>query len=266
VMDLLSQAAPATAVAAAAEAPIVDMPVVQPTPAPGLRAPIVAQSDASTALVSASPDSAYYNSLRRQMRWVPIRFGGSELKTPDLNSRMLLARSAAQRAGLHEVGLNYRDVYGIINAETSWVPRTGASKDGTPNHGIAQFEPATARALGLTNPNDPVESVHVMALHLKEAAEWSQGRLSKLKLNPAEYATKLREGISIYYNLSSKGRAAWNGRNTSKLPRETQLHIRNARLGAQQAAVVDAQLAAQRFARRGPATVVASLGAQSASN
>jgi hypothetical protein len=82
--------------------------------------------------------------------------GSAQLLTPDLQSRMLLAKSAAERARLHEVGLGFPDVYGIINAETSWVPRLGASKNGTPNLGIAQFEPATARALGMRNPNDPV--------------------------------------------------------------------------------------------------------------
>jgi hypothetical protein len=159
----------------------------------------------------------------------------------------LLAKSAATRAHLDEVGLSFMDVYGIINAETSWVPRLGASKDGTPNIGIAQFEPATARALGLEDPNDPVEAVHAAALHMKEAALWSESRLHGLKLSAAQRAEKLREGVSIYYNLSSRGRAAWNGRNTDTLPRETQLHIINARIGAQQAALVEAQLRANDF-------------------
>ena len=83
---------------------------------------------------------SYYDQLRARMRWVDVRFRGNLMRTPDPISRILLAQSAAQRAALHEVGLSYRDVYGIINAETSWVPRMGASKDGTPNLGIAQFE------------------------------------------------------------------------------------------------------------------------------
>ena len=138
------------------------------------------------------------------------------------------------------MGLSYRDVYGIIRAETSWIPRMGASKDGTPNLGIAQFEPATAKGLGLRNPEDPVESIHVAAMHMKEAAEWSARRLAGLKLGATERATKLREGVSIFYNLSVKGRNKWNGRNTAKLPIETQLHIRNARSGAQRAAELEA--------------------------
>jgi hypothetical protein len=171
-----------------------------------------------------------------------VRVGENRLKTPDMGSRLLLARSAAAHAKLGEVGLNHRDVYGIINAETSWIPRMGASKDGTPNLGIAQFEPATARALGLRDPHDPVEAVHVAALHLKEAAQWSAKRIAPLKLTPEEHAQKLREGISIYYNLSSKGRAAWDGKNTDKLPRETQLHIKNARRGMLEVASMEEQL------------------------
>lgn len=208
-------------------------------------------ADTGTARAAHDADPAahdgYYGQLRARLRWVRTRIGEDHLLTPDLHSRVLLAKSAAQRAGLHEVGLSFRDVYGIINAETSWVPRTGASKDGTPNLGIAQFEPATAKALGLRNPDDPVEAVHVAAVHMKEAAEWSAERLEGLKLGAGERAEKLREGVSIYYNLSSRGRAAWNGKNTRKLPRETRLHIRNARAGAREAAFLEAQLQAAKF-------------------
>jgi len=184
----------------------------------------------------------YYEQLRSQMRWLPVRFAGNMLKTPDPESRLLLAESAAERAGLEQVGLSYRDVYGIVNAETSWVPRLGSSKDGTPNLGIAQFEPATAKAVGLTDPTDPVQAVHAMAVHLKEAALWSSKRIANLKLTPEQHAQKLREGVSIYYNLSSKGRSEWNGLNTAKLPIETRRHIANARLGAREAAELESQL------------------------
>jgi hypothetical protein len=183
-----------------------------------------------------------FDQLRKQMRWLPIKYGSDMLETPDAPSRILLARSAARQAGLVDVGLSYRDVYGIINAETSWIPRMGASKDGTPNLGIAQFEPATARAVGLVNPADPVEAVHAAAAHMKEAALWSARRIAGLELTPAEHALKLREGVSIYYNLSTRGRNRWDGKNTAKLPVETLRHISNARTGALEAAELDAQL------------------------
>ena len=200
-----------------------------------------------------------YDQLRQKLRWLPVRLGTNVLQTPDSNSRLLLVQAAAEKAGLQDVGLSYRDVYGIINAETSWIPRLGASKDGTPNLGIAQFEPATARAVGLRNPGDPVEAVHAAAMHLKDAARWSAKRIAGLKLSDEERALKLREGVSIYYNLSTKGRNVWNGKNTAKLPVETRRHIANARVGAREAAELEAQLEQLRGRMEGARTMTAAL-------
>lgn len=207
-----------------------------------------------------APADSYYAQLGGKLRWLPVRLGDNVLRTPDAPSRLLLAQSAARRAGLEQVGLSYRDVYGIINAETSWIPRMGSSKDGTPNLGIAQFEPATAKAVGLTDPQDPVQAVHAAAMHLKEAAIWSARRLEKLKLTPEQHALKLREGVSIYYNLSSKGRSVWNGLNTAKLPVETRRHIANARLGAREAAELEQQLAEVKARVGAPGMMTASFG------
>ena len=222
---------------------------VAPAPEPAAAAPAAAAAAAAAAPVVVAPqpkthEDSHYAKLRKKIRWVETRMGTEKLMTPDAGSRVLLAKSAAERARLHEVGLSFKDVYGIINAETSWIPRTGASKDGTPNLGLAQFEPATARALGLRDPNDPVEAIHVAALHMKEAAEWSANRIAGLKLGAGERAEKLRDGVSIFYNLSTRGRNRWNGQNTEKLPIETQLHIRNARTGAERAAQLEAQASA----------------------
>ena len=194
--------------------------------------------------------------LRAKLHWVPTKVGRETFLAPDFESRMLLAKSAAARANLAEVGLTYKDVYAIINAETSWAPRRGASRDGTPNLGIAQFEPATAKALGLRDPDDPVEAVYAAAIYMKEAALWSRERLRKLKLGKAERAEKLREGISIYYNLSTHGRNLWNGMNTASLPIETQRHILNAKLGAREAEMLDAQMRARSWSH-GPGVMTA---------
>jgi hypothetical protein len=179
--------------------------------------------------------------LQAKLRWIPANLGGGQV-TLDSASRLLLARSAADRAGLREVGLDFRDVYGVINAETSWVPRAGMGKNGVVSQGLGQFEPATARAVGLRNPNDAVEAVHAAARLLREAAVWSAQRIARLGLSPDQRAAKLREGVSIYYNLSSQARSAWSGLNTDRLPVETLRHIRNVRDGARQADQLNARL------------------------
>jgi hypothetical protein len=188
--------------------------------------------------MAAAPAEA---SLQSQLRWVPTSLDGGKV-TLDPGSRLLLARSAAERAGLKEVGLDFRDVYGVINAETSWVPRTGMGKNGVASQGLGQFEPATAKAVGLRNPNDAVEAVHAAARLLREAAVWSAQRIAGLGLGPGQRAAKLREGISIYYNLSTRARSAWSGLNTDRLPVETLRHIQNVRAGARQADQLNARL------------------------
>jgi hypothetical protein len=218
-----------------------------PRAAVATAAPRVVRISLPRVVVTAGPAAvlaAYYDGLRAQVHWVPMRIGRAMISSPDYASRMLLAKAAAQRADLADVGLTYRDVYGIINAESSWAPRRGASLDGTPNLGIAQFEPATAKALGVHDPNDVVEAVHAVAMHMKDAALWSQSRLRGLKLAPKQRAEKLREGISIYYNLSTRGRNEWNGMNTAQFPFQTQRHIANTKFGAQEAAMLDAQMRA----------------------
>lgn len=177
--------------------------------------------------------------LDQQLRWVQADAGQVTL---DPASRLLLARSAAERARLEEVGLDFRDVYGVIHAESSWVPRAGMGRNGVVSQGLGQFEPATARAMGLRNPNDAVEAVHAAARLLREAAQWSARRIAGLSLSPQQHAAKLREGVSIYYNLSTRSRSAWSGLNTDRLPVETQRHIRNVRLGARQAEQLHARL------------------------
>lgn len=179
--------------------------------------------------------------LQGKLRWIPADLGPGHV-TLDPASRLLLARSAAEKAGLQEVGLDFRDVYGVIDAETSWVPRAGMGKNGVVSEGLGQFEPATAKAVGLRDPNNAVEAVHATARLLREAAEWSAQRIAKLGLSPEQRAAKLREGVSIYYNLSSRARAAWSGFNTDSLPVETQRHIRNVHVGARQAEQIHARL------------------------
>lgn len=172
--------------------------------------------------------------LRAQLHWLRVRVGSRELATLDVPSRLALARSAAQRAGLNAVGLDFRDLYGVISAETSWLPRTGRGRNGVASHGLAQLEPATAHALGVRNPDDAVEAVHAAARLLREAAVWSAHRIAGLRLDAAERARRLRAGVSVYYNLSTRARERWTG-DDRHLPVETLRHIRNVRAGALEA-------------------------------
>ena len=186
--------------------------------------------------------SATAEKLRARIRFETVLWQGKPMQTLDEASRLLLVRAAAEKAGLKHVGLGFHDVYGVIEAETSWIQRQGASKDGTPNLGLAQFEPRTAVAMGLENPEDPVQAVFAAAFYMKQGAKWAAGRIGTLKLSPEEYQAKLREGVSVHYNLSVKGRNKWNGLNAAELPIETQRHIRNVSSGVIEAA----QLARQR--------------------
>lgn len=201
-------------------------PVVTQVQQPVAEPVVQAQQQPAVVAEAAIPAPAQ---IRSQLHWVTLQQGQ---RTLDGNSRLLLARSAAQQASLAEVGLDYRDVYGVIHAESSWLPRPGLGRNGVVSTGLAQFEPATARAIGLRNPADPVEAVHAAALLLKEAARWSARKLEGLNLDAAQRALKLREGISVYYNLSTRGRQAWQGLNSQQMPLETRLHIRNVRDGA----------------------------------
>ncbi|MEJ5988717.1 hypothetical protein WG902_01870 [Ramlibacter sp. PS3R-8] len=213
-------------------APVVAVATAAATPAGTTAA-------AAVAAVKPAVVSIAFNSeeeLRAKMKWVAVKYGGERVQTLDEESCLLLAQAAAERAGLHKVGLSYEDVYGLINAETSWIPRSGMGKNGVASMGLAQFEPRTAKGLGLKDPNDPVQAVYFAAINMKHGAQWASDRIAHLKLTPDQYALKMREGVSIYYNLSVKGRNKWDGTNTTDLPIETQRHIQNVRTGAEKAA------------------------------
>lgn len=192
----------------------------------------------ATPAATAAVKFASEESVRAQIKFETVRYAGKSIKTLDEESRIVLAQAAAHKAGLHKVGLNFEDVYGVIEAETSWIPRTGMGKNGVTSHGLAQFEPRTARGLGLKDPNDPVQAVYAAAINMKHGADWAADRIDHLNLTPEQYAVKLREGVSIYYNLSVKGRNKWDGVNTAKLPIETRRHIMNVRAGAAEAAAL----------------------------
>lgn len=225
-------AAPAQSLQAAPAAPAAAAPALS------FRAPPAAQAAAARLVQPRAKTRIAFGSdeaVRKLLKFETVRYGGKSIRTLDDASRLLVVRAAAQKAGLHQVGLSYRDVYGVIEAETSWIPRTGMGRNGVASMGLAQFEPRTARGLGLKDPHDPVQAVYFAAVNMKDGAEWAAKKIAHLDLTPEQYQQKLREGVSIYYNLSVKGRNKWNGLNTAQLPVETQRHIRNVRAGAREA-------------------------------
>lgn len=80
-----------------------------------------------------------------------------------------------------------------------------------------------------------MQAVFAAALYIKDGAKWASHRIGHLELSPQERAAKLREGVSVFYNLSVKGRNKWDGLNTADMPVETQRHIRNTVAGAAEA-------------------------------
>jgi hypothetical protein len=186
-------------------------------------------------VANAAVKFASEEAVRAQLKFESVKYAGKRIDTLEEESRILLVQAAAERAGLQKVGLSFHDVYGVIEAETSWIPRTGLGKNGVVSYGLAQFEPRTAKGLGLRNPNDPVQAVYAAAINIKHGAKWAEEKIAHLQLTPEQRAEKIREGVSIYYNLSVKGRNKWDGLNTAQLPIETQRHIRNVRAGSNEA-------------------------------
>jgi len=180
-----------------------------------------------------------------RLKYVQVRYGGREIVTLDEASRITLAKQAADSKRLRDLGLSWKDLYGVIHAETAWVPRDGMGKNGVVSSGLAQLEPNTAEGLIVTDPNDPVQAVHASAALMRDAAVWAKGRLRGMDLSAKDRAVKVREGVSIYYNLSTKGRSAGDGTNASAMPIETQHHIRNTRDGAILAASLEKRLVRQ---------------------
>ena len=179
------------------------------------------------------------DSDRQHLSYVQVKFGSKEVQVLDEGSRIRLVKQAAAKHELHKVGLNWKDLYGVIHAETAWVPRDGMGRNGVVSAGLAQLEPATAKALGVTDPHDPVQAIEATAELMKDGAIWARAKLSGLRMNPPLMAERLRHGVSIFYNLSTRGRNRWDGTNYFDMPLETQLHIENTAHGARIAARMD---------------------------
>lgn len=173
--------------------------------------------------------------VRNNLNYVNVTFKGEDRQTLDAPSRLLLSKWASDSNGLTTVGLNWKVLYGVIHAESTWVPQEGMGKNGVKSHGLAQFEGATAKGYGLTNAYDPLAAVSAAAALIRDAAQWTQTRLARLPLHnasPEQTEQALNEGVSVAYNTGWKTRHAWSPENSQKLPEATRTHIVNVKAGA----------------------------------
>lgn len=191
--------------------------------------------------IGLSPEKSYFQDLsteqrqmlevRQKLNTVPISYRGRTVMVLDVPSRILLTQEAAKAADLASAGLNWKDLYGVIHAETAWIPRDGMGRNGVVSSGLAQMEPATAKGLGIEDPNDDVDAIFGAARLMHQAATWSHKRISRLSLPKSVEDERLREGVSIFYNTSSAQRRRWTGMNTDQMPTDTIHHISNTRMG-----------------------------------
>jgi len=148
---------------------------------------------------------------------VKVMIDGKQVEMLHPMERVRLCKMVAAQAALKTHGLDWRDLYAVVHAETGWAPRDGVGRNGRVSRGLAQLEDATAQSLGVADSNDPKQALDAVAQLLKEGAGWSRAR----GLAVANGA------LSVHYNLSTKARNAWNGVSTESLPLETQRHIAN---------------------------------------
>lgn len=147
---------------------------------------------------------------------VTVSIGGKTYDALNPLERIRLCKEVAADMKLNAHGLDWRNIYATVHAETGWAERTGMGLNGKPSFGLAQMEEATAKSLGI-DPADPRASLVGVAMLLKEASAWAKARGHENK----------SAALSIYYNLSSKARNSWDGVSLHDLPQPTQNHIKN---------------------------------------
>lgn len=175
------------------------------------------------------------------LRPTTVVLNGQSIETIHPLERVRLCREIARAQGLQRAGLHWADLYGVIHAETAWIPRDGMGKNGRVSRGLGQLEDATARALGVADPDDAEQAIRAAARLMVDSAAWADRR--GVKGSEARLAA-----MSVYYNLSTKARNAWNGVSMAGLPVETRRHIKNVAEGRMLALKLGAER--DRFDRR----------------
>lgn len=182
------------------------------------------------------------------VRMVPVRFQGKRLASVYPADRVALAKEAAQSTRLNKkLGADaWKVVYGVISAESNWVPRNGMGANKRVSYGIAQMESPTAKALGI-DPMNAHESAVGVAKLIDEASNAYRSRKHQGLVVTDELGRQMPERtaiaayISVHYNTSSSMRANWGG-NVGDLEKPTQVHIKNVSFGISEASAIERQM------------------------
>jgi hypothetical protein len=195
---------------------------------------LAVMAPAETALAATPrpiPTLAEAAALTQKLPSIVLKMQGQEIPTLHPLERVRLCMEAAKALNLKAVGRDWKDIYAVIQAETEWAPRVGMGLNGRESHGLAQMEAETAKGLGITNPNDPSQAVLGAGMLLRDATLWTRAQGHELK----------DAALSVYYNLSTKARHAWDGKSVEDLPYPTRRHIEAVSQARVEAAVLGRQ-------------------------
>lgn len=198
------------------------------------------------------PASAVHVIEQHGIRMIPVRFKGKQIHSVHPEDRIAIVKRASERESLDRMigDEAWKLVYGMIQAESNWIPRDGLGRNNRISVGVAQMELPTAESLGI-DPHNPHEAAQGVAKLVKEAVETYKTRLRKGMVISDERGRKLEHRkalavyISVHYNTSSKFRSEWDGR-ISSLHQPTRVHIKNVTYGIGEAGSVDREIKANK--------------------
>ena len=183
---------------------------------------VASAASMAAAMPAGTPVPANSSALTEAMQLgsVNVVVGGKTFETLHPMERVRLCKEVATEQRLSGHGMDWRDLYAVVQAETGWASRNGQGLNGKASFGLAQMERATAESLGI-DPDDPKQALAGTAKLLKEASAWAR----------AKGVADKRAALSVYYNLSTKARNEWDGVSIDTLPKPTQQHIQNVKDG-----------------------------------
>lgn len=182
---------------------------------------VLISKSSKSALISAlddrsasNPEADRHSNAKSKPKVNVVFLNGERIEMFTPEEQVRLCKIAAEKNDLKSVGLDWKDVYAVIHTESGWMPRDGMGRNGKVSRGLGQFEDETARAMGV-DANNPFQSIDGAAKLLKDGAIWSDRQGHSMQ----------NGALSVFYNLSTKARNAWDGRSKETLPFATRRHI-----------------------------------------